>query len=32
MIKITQKSTSEKDTDYLFLNKWIEIFGSVYNT
>ena len=32
MIKITQKSTSEKDTDYLFLNKWTEIFGSVYNT
>ena len=26
------KSTSEKNTDYLFLNKWINIFGNVYNT
>ena len=26
------KSTSEKNTDHLFLTKWTEIFGSVYNT
>ena len=27
-----QKSTSEKDTDHLFLTKWSNIFGTVYNT
>ena len=32
MNKITNKYTSEKDTDHLFLTKWTEIFGQKYNT
>ena len=32
MKKSINKFTSEKDTDHLFLNKWIEIFGQKYNT
>ena len=26
------KSTSEKNTDYLFLSKWNEVFNEIYNT
>jgi len=28
----SNKSTSEKNTDYLFLSKWNEVFNEIYNT